>query len=261
MTLHFSVQLSEEPTCSDVQPSVVQTLDLAANMANPSWQSKHASCWVAMATLLSNQTNMQTKTFKFWYVSHHYDCKGLKVWLLLEFIAWCFAALWVISDRNVTALKDDVFRTKRSDDDTSDEEREWLKALEAGELDDSGRVKKAKDPKLLTARQVCSNELFTERLIFENNRLLSMNWWEERFCEPRVAGSPGGADMSVWVPTGHRFFFRVVRFPPPSKNHKSAIEKQLQCCMLSRIGSKYTYTYTHTYIWTQSVLFIQAAVY
>ena len=47
-----------------------------------------------------------------------------------------------------------MFRTKRSDDDTSDEEREWLQALEAGELDDSGAVKKSKDPKLLTARQV-----------------------------------------------------------------------------------------------------------
>ena len=54
----------------------------------------------------------------------------------------------------ITALKDDVFRTKRSDDDTSEEEKEWLNALEAGELDDSGRLKKEKDPKLLTARQV-----------------------------------------------------------------------------------------------------------
>ncbi|XP_033748210.1 INO80 complex subunit B-like [Pecten maximus] len=38
-------------------------------------------------------------------------------------------------------------------EDTSDEEKEWLDALEKGELDDSGMLKKSKDPKLLTARQ------------------------------------------------------------------------------------------------------------
>ncbi|XP_069134903.1 INO80 complex subunit B-like [Argopecten irradians] len=38
-------------------------------------------------------------------------------------------------------------------EDTSDEEKEWLEALEKGELDDSGMLKKSKDPKLLTARQ------------------------------------------------------------------------------------------------------------
>ncbi|XP_060075869.1 INO80 complex subunit B-like [Ylistrum balloti] len=38
-------------------------------------------------------------------------------------------------------------------EDTSDEEKEWLEALERGDLDDSGMLKKSKDPKLLTARQ------------------------------------------------------------------------------------------------------------
>jgi INO80 complex subunit B len=38
--------------------------------------------------------------------------------------------------------------------DESDEESAWLKALEAGELDDNGEIKKEKNPKLLTARQV-----------------------------------------------------------------------------------------------------------
>ena len=48
----------------------------------------------------------------------------------------------------------DVFRTKKRDDDTSDEEQAWLDALEKGELDDNGEVKKTKDESLLTARQV-----------------------------------------------------------------------------------------------------------
>ena len=43
---------------------------------------------------------------------------------------------------------------KKDGEDTSDEEREWLEALEAGELDDNGELKKSKDPSLLTARQV-----------------------------------------------------------------------------------------------------------
>ena len=43
---------------------------------------------------------------------------------------------------------------KTGKDGTSDEEQAWLEALEAGELDDSGGLKKAKDPKLMTARQV-----------------------------------------------------------------------------------------------------------
>lgn len=47
----------------------------------------------------------------------------------------------------------DVFKTKKSGDDTSDEEKEWLDALEKGTLDDSGAIKKSKDPTLLTARQ------------------------------------------------------------------------------------------------------------
>lgn len=38
-------------------------------------------------------------------------------------------------------------------EDTSDEEKEWLEALERGDLDDSGMLKKRKDPKLLTVRQ------------------------------------------------------------------------------------------------------------
>ena len=46
----------------------------------------------------------------------------------------------------------------------SDEEKEWLQALESGKLDDSGRVLKDKDPALLTARQVS----ILERLLFQN---------------------------------------------------------------------------------------------
>ncbi|CAD5117339.1 DgyrCDS6124 [Dimorphilus gyrociliatus] len=49
--------------------------------------------------------------------------------------------------------KDDTFRTKKAGDETSDEEKEWLDALEKGELDDTGRVKKEKDVSLMTARQ------------------------------------------------------------------------------------------------------------
>nr|XP_022343381.1 INO80 complex subunit B-like [Crassostrea virginica] len=45
------------------------------------------------------------------------------------------------------------FPTKKKGDDTSDEEKEWLEALEKGTLDDSGMLKRSKDPKLMTARQ------------------------------------------------------------------------------------------------------------
>ena len=41
----------------------------------------------------------------------------------------------------------------KKDGEPSDEEEEWLKALEAGTLDDNGEVKKNKDPNLMTARQ------------------------------------------------------------------------------------------------------------
>ena len=49
---------------------------------------------------------------------------------------------------------DGTFVTKRKGEDTSDEEQQWLDALEAGTLDDNGEIKKEKDPSLLTARQV-----------------------------------------------------------------------------------------------------------
>lgn len=52
------------------------------------------------------------------------------------------------------AGQEPVFSAKKAGDDTSDEEREWLEALEKGELDDNGELKKSKDPSLLTARQV-----------------------------------------------------------------------------------------------------------
>ncbi|XP_052268754.1 INO80 complex subunit B-like isoform X2 [Dreissena polymorpha] len=45
-------------------------------------------------------------------------------------------------------------KTKKAGDDTSDEEKEWLSALEKGELDDYGEISKGKkDPSLMTARQ------------------------------------------------------------------------------------------------------------
>ncbi|XP_013403423.1 INO80 complex subunit B [Lingula anatina] len=49
--------------------------------------------------------------------------------------------------------KEPVFATKKSDEDTSDEEKQWLDALEKGDLDEYGEVKKNKDPTLMTARQ------------------------------------------------------------------------------------------------------------
>ena len=49
---------------------------------------------------------------------------------------------------------------KKDDEDTSDEERQWLNALEAGELDENGDVKKSKASSLLTTRQVRNCILF-----------------------------------------------------------------------------------------------------
>lgn len=64
-----------------------------------------------------------------------------------------FSQAWSIK-KEETVVQDDIFHTKRSDDSTSDDERQWLDALEAGTLDDSGAVKKKeKDPSLLTTRQ------------------------------------------------------------------------------------------------------------
>ncbi|XP_052802663.1 INO80 complex subunit B-like [Mya arenaria] len=51
-------------------------------------------------------------------------------------------------------VEDPSVKTKKAGDDTSDEEKEWLTALEKGELDDYGEVSKGKrDPTLMTARQ------------------------------------------------------------------------------------------------------------
>lgn len=50
---------------------------------------------------------------------------------------------------------DPTIKTKKPGDETSDEEKEWLSALEKGELDDYGEISKGeKDPSLMTARQV-----------------------------------------------------------------------------------------------------------
>lgn len=54
----------------------------------------------------------------------------------------------------MTGSEEPSFPTKKKGDDTSDEEKEWLEALEKGTLDDSGMLKRSKDPKLMTARQV-----------------------------------------------------------------------------------------------------------
>ena len=50
----------------------------------------------------------------------------------------------------------DMFGAKKEKRDMSDEEKEWLDALEAGTLDDNGDVKKDRDSALLTPRQVGS---------------------------------------------------------------------------------------------------------
>lgn len=55
---------------------------------------------------------------------------------------------WDLDDRDPT------IKTKKPGDETSDEEKEWLSALEKGELDDYGEISKGKkDPSLMTARQ------------------------------------------------------------------------------------------------------------
>ena len=52
---------------------------------------------------------------------------------------------------------DPTIVTKKPGDETSDEEKEWLNALEKGELNDYGELSKEKDPTLMTARQVRTN--------------------------------------------------------------------------------------------------------
>lgn len=52
-----------------------------------------------------------------------------------------------------TDWNESQFSSKKGDE-TSDEEREWLDALEAGRLDDNGELKKQRDTSMLTARQV-----------------------------------------------------------------------------------------------------------
>ncbi|XP_071111024.1 INO80 complex subunit B-like [Haliotis cracherodii] len=61
---------------------------------------------------------------------------------------------WVVAPSEMQpAAEDDTFKTKKPGDETSDEEKAWLDALEAGKLDDFEERQKHKDPKLLTARQ------------------------------------------------------------------------------------------------------------
>ena len=47
----------------------------------------------------------------------------------------------------------------------SQEEEDWLDALEAGELDDFGRLKQEKDTSMMTARQVGLNSLIIKFLV------------------------------------------------------------------------------------------------
>ena len=47
-----------------------------------------------------------------------------------------------------------LHRSKVEDDDTSDEEREWLEAVESGDIEEYERRKSEKNPTALTARQV-----------------------------------------------------------------------------------------------------------
>jgi len=61
----------------------------------------------------------------------------------------------VYPEEEVEDTEDPYVKTKKPGDETSDEEKEWLTALEKGELDDYGEVSKGKkDPTLMTARQV-----------------------------------------------------------------------------------------------------------
>lgn len=56
-------------------------------------------------------------------------------------------------DTSTDNFGNDMLGAKKGGRDMSDEEKEWLDALEAGTLDDNGDVKKARDVSLLTPRQ------------------------------------------------------------------------------------------------------------
>ena len=45
------------------------------------------------------------------------------------------------------------------DSSADDEEQEWLDALESGDLDDNGELKKERDLSILTARQASASSL------------------------------------------------------------------------------------------------------
>ena len=51
-------------------------------------------------------------------------------------------------------------RGSEREEGVKDEEEAWLDALEAGELDAYGEIKKQKDPAMLTARQVCDRKYY-----------------------------------------------------------------------------------------------------
>lgn len=78
-----------------------------------------------------------------------------------------------------------------------DEEERWLDALEKGELDDNGELKKEVDESLLTARQVIKNEKATKKsLSYLNSNyprgVLCLESIVTQAAEPATTGAPHG---------------------------------------------------------------------
>ena len=61
----------------------------------------------------------------------------------------------------------------------SQEEEDWLDALEAGELDDFGRLKQERDTSMMTARQVGLIFNFSSSCV----QKFLFTWSQEGFCK------------------------------------------------------------------------------
>ncbi|KAK2170420.1 hypothetical protein LSH36_3g27008 [Paralvinella palmiformis] len=109
---------------------------------------------------------------------------------------------------------EDIFPTKKAGDDTSDEEREWLDALEAGTLDDSGSVKKNLDESLLTSRQKQTlDRLLKKQEIKLKGSRMRINKRSQAPCLRYISNSEG---CFISVPQAAQFpFAKEVSEEPP----------------------------------------------
>ncbi|KAJ8312689.1 hypothetical protein KUTeg_010062 [Tegillarca granosa] len=114
-------------------------------------------------------------------------------------------------DQIIDVLDDDepAFPVKKKGEDTSDEEKEWLDALERGDLDDSGMVKKSYKSVELTEEQVLKKQQRAKkrRQQAHEKREKDKGKGSRKANIPRISYINNQSNVLISVPTGFQFPF------------------------------------------------------